>query len=143
MNNKYANFNRNNLPTIIVKFLNNDITEESYKKFIDDWDYNDNKKEKYNYFFDISLCLGTPNLKYAYKLSKFIQNKKNEEDKYLEYSIIYTNRSIDIYLLNIIFTITSPIAKVYIIDRIDKEYLEDIYNKLNNKEEIDCIKKYE
>ena len=143
MNDKYANFNRNNLPTIIVKFLNNDITEESYIKFIDDWNYNDNQKEKYNYFFDTSLGLGSPNLKYAYKLSKFIQNKKNDKDKYLEYSIIYTNRSIDIYLLNIIFTITSPISKVYVIDKIERKYLEDIYKKLNNKEEIEFLKKYE
>ena len=139
----FAKFNKKFFPTVIVKFLNNTITEESYNNFINEWNEIDAIEKNYNFFFDTTLGLGNPNIKFAYKLSNFLRSKKLESKKYLEYSIIYTTRAIDIYLLNIIFSITSPIAKVFVIDNIDKEYLKYIYTRLNNKETVDCLKKYE
>ena len=129
----YAEFNDTNFPTIYVKFLNNNINEENYQDFINKWNLNDSKKIKYNYFFDLSLGLGNPNIYYAYKLANFLKQKKKDNIKYLQYSIIYTKSNIDLTFLKIIFSITKPIARVYIIKSNDENYLRYLYHQINHK----------
>ena len=45
----FAKFNKKFFPTVIVKFLNNTITEESYNNFINEWNEIDAIEKNYNF----------------------------------------------------------------------------------------------
>tara|TARA_B100001093_G_C26582318_1_gene907844 strand:- start:639 stop:899 length:261 start_codon:yes stop_codon:yes gene_type:complete len=76
------------------------------------------------------------NIKYVFKLSSFIKFiKKNIKVQYLKYSVITVNSTFVKYLLNIIFTISSPVAPVYIINKDD--YYVKIHEDIKNNKKIE------
>lgn len=123
----FAIFDRENLPEIKVSFTGNDITDELFQSFLQEWNNCDLLKVPYTYYFDTSIGMGNPKLKYAFGMAAFIKKKKKEPEKYLQHSIIYVTSRRNYLLLRIIFNLSSPIAPVYIVT----ENTEEFNNTLN------------
>ena len=124
----------NNFPRIDMKF--NYITNDNeYALFEKEW-LNLYKEQKYFHFnIDVTNIMSA-NIKYAFKLSSFIKFiKKNIKVQYLKYSVITVNSTFVKYLLNIIFTISSPVAPVYIINKDD--YYVKIHEDIKNNKKIE------
>lgn len=139
-----AIFNTTNKPLISVVFTGNNITAEGYKDFINNWNQCDEYKENYNFFFDVSKGMGTPNIKYAFGIAGFIMRKKHEHTIYLKHSIIYIRSISARTLLRLVFNISAPIAPVYIINDLESvdlvnTYIEE-YRRNNNRypDKIPC-----
>lgn len=123
----------NKFPRIDMKF--NYITNDNeYIVFEQEW--LNLYKEKKNFYFNIDVTnIISANIKYAFKLSSFIKFiKKNIKVQYLKYSVIIVNTTFVKYLLNIIFTISSPVAPVYIINKDD--YYVKIHEDIKNNKKI-------
>ena len=123
----FAIFDRENLPEIKVSFTGNDITDELFQSFLQEWNNCDLLKVPYTYYFDTSIGMSNPKLKYAFGMAAFIKKKKKEPEKYLQHSIIYVTSRRNYLLLRIIFNLSSPIAPVYIVT----ENTEEFNNTLN------------
>lgn len=135
--NRFATFDKTDLPIIRVKFNNNINDIKEYQQFERDWlcCYIENKE--FVFLFDTS-DVGYVNPVYAYYLSNFIYKIKNElKSKLLKYSIIKVSNWYIKHLLNITFLIQSPVAPVYLVEKnIDMNNLyEDIENKKIIKDE--------
>ena len=122
-----AEFNNTNKPTIKVEFTESNVTKEGYTEFINNWNQCDEDKEDYNYFFDVSKGMGSPSIKYAFGIAGFIMRKKREPIIYLKHSIIYITSSSARTLLRLIFNISSPIAPVYIITKLESVEIINTY----------------
>jgi hypothetical protein len=124
----------NKFPRIDMKF--NYITnDKDYELFEEGWLnlYKENKEFHFN--IDVTNIMSA-NIKYAFKLSSFINFiKKNIKVQYLKYSIIIVNSTFVKYLLNILFTLSSPVAPVYIINKDD--YYIKIHEDIENNKKIE------
>ena len=126
----------NNFPKIEIEF--NHITkDEDYELFEEGW-LNLYKEQK-NFYFIIDVTnISSANMKYIFKFVSFIKFiKENIKIQYLKYSIIIVNNSFIKYLLNVIFTLTSPVAPVYIINKSD--YYKKLDEDINNNKQIENI----
>jgi len=123
----------NKFPRIDMKF--NYITNDNEYLLLEKEWLNLYKEKKYFYFnIDVTNIISA-NIKYAFKLSSFIKFiKKNIKVQYLKYSVIIVNTTFVKYLLNIIFTISSPVAPVYIINKDD--YYVKIHEDIENNKKI-------
>ena len=72
----FAIFDRENLPEIKVSFTGNDITDELFQSFLQEWNNCDQLKVPYTYYFDTSTGMGNPKLKYAFGMAAFIKKRK-------------------------------------------------------------------
>jgi len=124
----------NKFPRIDMKF--NYITNDNeYALFEQGWLNLYKEKKDFHFNIDVTNIISA-NIKYAFKLSSFIKFiKKNIKVQYLKYSIIIVNTTFVKYLLNIIFTISSPVAPVYIINKDD--YYMEINEDINNNKKIE------
>ncbi len=136
----FFNINYDSFPIIKITIDTNFISGETFQLFLDKWEEINNMKKKYILIFDTSKC-GLINIKYIYKLTKFINTLKNLKEKNLEYSIIYVRNKIVKNLLNITFKIQKPISYTFIvndyddIDIINKDitYIINNYQKMSSK----------
>lgn len=138
--NQFAHYIFDEFPQVKVYFQNNIQNNEDYYLFEKEWLNCYNYKKHFSFIFD-TTNVGMINIKYVYKLTKFIsdlkekiKNKPNEFN-FLQYSIIIVNNWYIKHLLNITFMIQKPIAPVYIVE---KNYnINKLYHKLENKLLID------
>lgn len=142
-NEQFAIFNYDNLPKITVNLGRTIKNDNDYNKFINQWINAYKIKTKYYLHFDTRKT-GYVNISYAYKFTNFINYIKKNANKlfgnqWLQYSIMLVNSNIIMYLLNIIFNISRPIAPIYIVNSIDTiniidntiKYLTNQYNNLD------------
>lgn len=127
----FANFELIDNSNVKVTFTNNKITEESFGEFLDNWNSCDLRQNNYSFYFDTRNGLGNAQIKYAFGIVRFIKKKKKEPIKYLQYSLINVNSPRNILLLRMIFTMSSPIAPVYIFSNNSEEFITDLKNKIN------------
>jgi hypothetical protein len=89
------------------------------------------------------------NIKYAIKMTLFIKSLRKQPYHYLQKSLILVNDQRILRLLDLVFTLQSPVAPVYlwlsenINEVIDKEYLITTLNTINRldlKEDMIYIK---
>ena len=132
----FAIFNRENLPTINVSFTGNNITDELFQNFLQEWNNCDEMKVPYSYYFDTTTGMGNPKLKYAFGMAAFIKKKKKEKEKYLQHSIIYVTSRRTYLLLRMIFNLSSPIAPVYIVQENTPEFNESLNSALINNTKL-------
>lgn len=132
----FAEFQRENLPMVTVKFTGENITDEGFKSFLEEWNNCDRLGTPYKYYFDTSLGVGKPSLKYAFAMASFIKKKKKEREKFLQYSIIYVTSRRNYLLLRIIFNLSSPIAPVYIVNENTDEFNEKLYSAITNNTKL-------
>ena len=132
----FAIFNRENLPTINVSFTGNNLTDELFQNFLQEWNNCDEMKVPYSYYFDTTTGMGNPKLKYAFGMAAFIKKKKKEKEKYLQHSIIYVTSRRTYLLLRMIFNLSSPIAPVYIVQENTPEFNELLNSALINNTKL-------
>lgn len=128
----WADFNYNNRPNIIVKFSENIENEEDFNMFLKNWMEFYKNKENFNLVFD-TTNVGLVDMNYVFKMKKFIKNLKRFENQYLQWSIIIVSNKFIKYLLNMVFMVQKPVAKVYIYNVPDS-------NKIEYKTLIDDVK---
>lgn len=141
----WAKYNKQEFPNIIVELGEKIETEEEFNLFLKEWILLYNEKKNFNFIFD-TRKVSRPSLSYVYKMKKFITKIKQFPTQYLQWSIIIVSNKYIRYLLNMVFMMQSPIAKVYIYDistknnkNIDYTYL---INNIENKVLFTIIKPY-
>ena len=124
----WCKVDKTNFPIIKISFTNDKQIEEEFDLFLKEWlDLYEQQKE---FYFIFDTChLGLLNIKYAYKMSKFIKELKKKDKQYLQKSLIIVKNQYISFLLNIVFSITKPVADVYLFnDKSDEMIKEDIEN---------------
>lgn len=136
----FANFNYQNYPLIVVTLEEKIKNDDEFIFFCNKWlELYENKKEFY-FLIDTRKC-GFISIKYAYKMSKFINHlKKNAIENYgnqwLKQTIFIVKNNFIMFLLKLIFNISSPVAPVYITnDMINGLKIYKILSILENEEE--------
>lgn len=136
----FANFNYQNYPLIVVTLEENIKNDDEFNFFCNKWlELYENKKE-FSFLIDTRKC-GFISIKYAYKMSKFINHlKKNAIENYgnqwLKQTIFIVKNNFIMFLLKLIFNISSPVAPVYITnDMINGLKIYKILSILENEEE--------
>jgi hypothetical protein len=124
----WCKIDKTNFPIIKISFSADKQIEEEFDIFLDEWLQLYEDKCEFYFIFD-TCSLGLLNVKYAYKMSKFIKKLKKTEIQYLKKSIIIVKNKYISFLLNIVFSITKPVADVYLFDsKSDKMIKDDIEN---------------
>ena len=124
----WCNIDKTHFPIVKVSFNAEKQVEEEFDLFLNEW-LELYKQEKEFYFIFDTCELGMMNVKYAYKMSKFIKELKKKEVQFLKKSLIILKNQYISFLLNIVFSITKPVANVYLFsDNSDKLIKEDIQN---------------
>ena len=141
--NKFANFNSDNFPKVTVQYSSRILNDEDYDNFEKDWLDLYHRESNFYFIFDM-VDIGFINIKYVYKLTKFIKKIKNFDKNYLLFSIIIVNNWYIQHLFNITFMIQSPVSNVFLINKnnsIDIHKLEkDILNhRIINHPNIICF----
>ena len=111
----FSTYDLNNLPKVSVTFGEKVKDDEDFDNFLNGWrDLND-KKEFFYFIMDTEKTGYVP-LKYCFKMSSFINKIRQENKRYLRFSIIYVSNKIVSYLLKIIFKFSPPIAPLFIVN---------------------------
>jgi hypothetical protein len=133
----WANYDYHNFPIVSVKFNNKIENESDFTQFLKKWILLYNDKKDFTFIFD-TLNVGIPNMKYCYRMTKFISSLKNFNHQYLQQSIIIVSNKYIKYLLNLIFRLQKPVATVYIYN-VTKNNPYDYHILLNkiSKNELD------
>ena len=120
-----------NLFPLIKITLNNIVDNNDFVSFCNNFESYDSRKQKYTFVID-TTNVGYVPIKYAYLMAIFIKKLKNRKktmnNVYLDRSIIVCNNIYIRRLLEVIFSLQSPISNVYIVDSYDK--VENLYNNL-------------
>ena len=69
----FADFNRENLPNIIITLTNEDITDVAYNEFVNEMNKNDEIGEEYTLYWNLTNCTKSYPVKYLSKISKYIK----------------------------------------------------------------------
>jgi len=128
-----VDYNFDNFPIVYVKF--NYITcDKDYDFFENSWLDLYKRNELFYFIFD-TTDIHNIHLKYAYKLTTFINFLKREiKNQYLKHSIIIVGNSILKNILNFVFKISTPVAPVYIVNKVD--YTDELCNNIINNKEL-------
>lgn len=134
----WCNIDKSNFPIIKISFNAEKQIESEFDTFLKEWvDLYDQEKE---FYFIFDTCeLGMLNVKYAYKMSKFIKEIKKRDKQFLKKSVIIVKNQYISFLLNIVFSLTKPVANVYLFSNTeDKIIKEDIHN-IKTPTELDTV----
>ena len=133
----WANYDCSNFPIVLVKFSNTIESNEDFSQFLKKWIFLYDGKKDFTFIFD-TIDVGIPNMKYCYKMTKFISSLKKFKHQYLQKSLIIVSNKYIKYLLNLIFRLQKPVAPVYIYN-VNKDIPYDYDELLNNirKNELD------
>ena len=100
-----------------VTFLNTNDNIDSFDKSFEDFlkKWRELYSSKIQFYFKFNTCeIETAPLSYCYRFSNFIKELKNEQEQYLQFSIISIKNDTIRYLFNIILSIQKPVAPIYI-----------------------------
>lgn len=125
--NRWCMVNKDNFPIVKVCFNSRIQTEEEFEYFINEWVKLYEDKKDFYFIFD-TRRIGMINMKYTYRISKFIKELKRRDVQYLKKSIIIVKNKPIQLLLNIVFGITKPVAPVYLFSNNDPVVADDIDN---------------
>lgn len=124
----WCKVDKTNFPIIKISFTKDNQIEEEFDLFLKEWLKLYEQQKEFYFIFD-TCELGLLNIKYAYKMSKFIKELKKKDKQYLQKSLIIVKNQYISFLLNIVFSITKPVADVYLFnDKSDEMIKEDIEN---------------
>ena len=120
LQNKWATFDTSEFPVVNVKFSRNIDSEQHFEQFLNDWLELYEKKEDFTFNFD-TTDVGLVNIKYAYKMSKFVKKLKRDYSiQYLKESTIQVSSMYVKGLLKLIFFLQEPVCRIYIKKKINK-----------------------
>ena len=129
----FADFNRENLPNIIITLTNEDITDESYDEFVREMNRNDEIGEEYTLYCNLTNCTKVYPVKYLSRISKYIKSRKGKPDNHLKFSIMHAKSSTVRTMLRFILNLTSPSAPLCIIKEVNEELLNELYTKITEE----------
>lgn len=140
----WCNIDKTKLPIIKISFSASKQIESEFDAFLDEWLKLYDSKQHFYFIFD-TRQLAMLNIKYAYKMSAFIKKLKKRDEQYLNGSIIIVKNKYIRFLLNIVFSITKPVADVFLFsnhtDTMICEDIEGIYSEKNFQDVINDYKK--
>ncbi len=126
----FANFDITDISNVVVTFTNNKITKDSFNEFLNNWNACDLRRENYSFYFDTRNGLANAQIKYAFGIVGFIKKKKKEPEKFLQYSLINVSSSRNLLLLRFIFSLSNPIAPVYIFQNNSDTFINELREKI-------------
>lgn len=126
----FANFDITDISNVVVTFTNNKITKDSFNEFLNNWNACDLRRENYSFYFDTRNGLGNAQIKYAFGIVGFIKKKKKEPEKFLQYSLINVSSPRNLLLLRFIFSLSNPIAPVYIFQNNSDTFINELREKI-------------
>ena len=129
----FADFNRENLPNIIITLTNEDITDEAYDEFVNEMNKNDENGEEYTLYWNLTNCTKSYPVKYLSKISKYIKSRKDKPDNHLKFSIMHAKSTTVRTMLRFIFNLTSPSAPLCLIKEVNEELLNELYTKITEE----------
>ena len=139
----WCNIDKTNFPIIRVSFNEEKQIEDEFDMFLKEWISLYENEQKFYFIFD-TCKLGMLNIKYAYKMSKFIKELKKRDTQFLQKSLIIVKNQYISFLLNIVFSITKPVANVYLFNNISDTLIrEDIDSIKTESSFVTLIKDYE
>lgn len=125
----FANYNLDEFPKVEIIFGKTIKDDEDFGKFIKQWLMLNQRQEKFHFLMDTTKT-GMVSVKYCFEMSKFINHIKKSNKNFLQYSIILVSNGFIMGLLKLIFTISKPVAPVYIVKKKQDYYkLEGKLNK--------------
>ena len=110
-NDKFANFNLEHWPIVIVEC--NDLkTNSEFDDFLLEWENLGNKNEDYYFILDTRKVknIGLTN---AYSGINFIKRLRNKHPQYLKNTILIYNNKYLYYLFNMVMSFQDPVSKIY------------------------------
>lgn len=110
----WATYDDSNFPTVKVTMKGNIKDSADFEQFLQGWLDQYKRKENFNFIFD-TREVGWVNIKYAYRMSKFIKELKKNDIEYLTHSYIIHDSWYIKGLLKFIFALQSPVAPVTMI----------------------------
>jgi hypothetical protein len=123
----FSTYNLNFFP--IVEVLINGLPQNNeFDEFLQNWLQLYDRNQNFILLFDIRN-IGDINIKYCFKMSLFIRSIRKQNPQYLQKSIILINNDKIKRLLDLIFTLQSPVADVFIINT--EESINDIKLKID------------
>ena len=126
----WAYYNYKDFPIVNVTFQGNLNKKEEFQDFTNKWKKLYEERKMFSFVFDTKKC-GHVNIKYCMFMSNFIKKLKKEPIQYLEKSIIIYYRGWIKHLLQIVFSLQSPVAPVYLLNGNGNENVEETINLLN------------
>lgn len=134
----WCDIDKSKMPIIKVNFKDESQNESEFDDLLEEWLSLYNNKIPFYFVFD-TRNLNNLNIKYAYKMSAFIKKLKKLDKQYLLSSIIIVKNQYIRFLLNIVFSITRPVANVYLFsNHADLMITEDIQN-INNETDFNQV----
>ena len=79
------------------------------------------------------------NVKYAYKMSKFIKEIKKRDKQFLKKSLIIVKNQYISFLLNIVFSLTKPVANVYLFSNTDDKIIKEDIHNIKSESEFETV----
>lgn len=111
---KFAKFDESKFPVVKVTFTNEQVSDEIFNQFLQDWINIYKKNKKFLYIFDTrNISASKLSIKYCRKLSKFINELKERNITLLQASIIIISNSCVEFLLKTLLSLSSPISHIY------------------------------
>tara|TARA_Y100001970_G_C13857550_1_gene662453 strand:- start:71 stop:499 length:429 start_codon:yes stop_codon:yes gene_type:complete len=116
----FYEFNYEEFPNIKLIF-NNDVNNKELAIMFDEWLDIYKRSKDFNIIFDITK-IKSPTVYFAYKMAKFISILREQTPQHYKNSIVIApnTRSMK-FILNFTFKITTPVSKVYIYWKEEKE----------------------
>jgi hypothetical protein len=123
---------KSSFPVVIVTFKKTIENDEEFQDFLKEW-LNLYSQEKYfSFIFDTREISEIPSLKYCFQIAAFISRIKSLPVKYLEKSSIIVSNSMIQTLIDLVFSIQTPISDVYIYTSTDVSDLNTIFNRFES-----------
>lgn len=125
-----VSYNVLKFPTVRVTITNDTDTGNTYyKKFMNFWEEQYNKKNHFHFLFDIQ-SLSTPNIWLIIDFIKRQKKLKLQEEQYLDYSIILVDNLFIKTILDKIWRVCPPLNTVYLVTQlyIANQLLEHLNN---------------
>jgi hypothetical protein len=126
----FATFDYDDYPIVNILFSKTIDNSDHFDAFLNDWMHMYFLYQDFMFIFDTRKIEYIP-IQYAFKMAFFIRILREKNYPYLKKSLILVNNNLIKYLLNITFSIQSPVSPVYIWNTDTNNY-EIIKNKLLN-----------
>ena len=116
----FYKFDYEEFPNIKLIF-NNDVNNKELEMLFNEWLDIYSRKQDFNIIFDITN-IKSPTVYFAYKMAKFISVLRQQTPQYYKKSfVIAPNTRVMKFILNLTFKISTPVSKVFIYWKEDKE----------------------
>ena len=109
----FANYDYSQFPIVRVKFNNVD-NDNDFDAFLEEWLKLYIQRKDYIFIFDTRNITNVP-IKYSFRMVQFIKKIKKEKYHYLQQTIVLINNTFIQNMLNLILSLQSPVAPVYIV----------------------------